>query len=129
MKTADHTNFVSVLSEEKPVMIFFHYKTEEAQANKIKHELKGIVTELPLLPLYEYIIDDCEENQTLADFIGVTKTPILFFFKNGNFHRFKNKTFTQQSILSFIGHSKPYKHPEDETEQKPKKGKKEKAVD
>jgi hypothetical protein len=126
MKTADHTNFVTVLSEEKPAMIFFYYKAEESQANKIKQDIDSICLDLPLLPAYEYVIDDSAENHTLAEFVGVTKTPIIVFFKAGNFHRFKNKKFTKASIVEFIGHSKPYKEPETEKVAKPAKAKKQK---
>ena len=112
MNTADHTNFVSVLSEEKPVMVFFHRLSDATYAKKIKIELDSISKELPLLPLYEFVIDDNTENENLSEHIGVAKTPILIFFKHGNFHRFKIKGFTKPSILEFIGHKKPYKLPE-----------------
>lgn len=108
MKTADHTNFVSVLSEEKPVMIYFHHLADAAQTQKTKIILKAIEKELPLLPLYEYIVDGNEENQLLADFIEVTETPVFIFYKNGNFHRYKDKTFTKKSISEFIGNKKLY---------------------
>lgn len=108
MQVAKHTNFVSVLSEEKPVLVFFHHKTEAAQSKKIKLVLKSIEKELPLLPLYEYIIDDCEENEILAEFLNISKTPILLFFKNGNFHRYKDKAFNKLAIMQFIGNTKNY---------------------
>lgn len=108
MKTADHTNFVSVLSEEKPGMILFYEKSDLAQVKKIKAILEPISQELPLLPLYEYVIDQNEGNEILAEYLDLTKTPVFLFFKNGNFNRYKNKTFTREAILTFIGYTKPY---------------------
>lgn len=122
MKIADHTNFVSVLSEEKPVMIYFHHRADAAQTQKIKVILKAIEKELPLLPAYEYIVDDSQENQLLADFIEVTDTPVFIFYKNGNFHRYKDKTFTGKSISQFIGNKKLYS-------EKPEKPEKSKSLD
>lgn len=108
MNTADHTNFISVLSEAKPSMIFFHHKADAAQTAKIKIILKAIEKELPLLPLYEYVVDANEENQILSEYIEVTETPVFIFYKEGNFHRYKDKNFTKKSISAFIGNKKLY---------------------
>jgi hypothetical protein len=108
MKKADHTNFVSVLSEAKPVLIYFHHKADAAQTQKIKAILKSVEKELPLLPLYDYTVDATDENQLLADFIEVTETPVFIFYKNGNFHRYKDKIFTKKSISQFIGNKNLY---------------------
>lgn len=103
MEQASYKNFVSVLSEDKPVMVFFHHKAEASQTQKIKDILKKIKKEMPLLPLYEYVVDENEQNQLLCDYIEVDQTPVLIFFKNGCFHRYKAKGFTEKSILQFIG--------------------------
>lgn len=117
MKQADHTNFISVLSEEKPVMVYFHHRADAAQTEKIKAILKPIEKELPLLAVYEYVVDSCEENEVLAEYIEVTETPVIIFYKNGNFHRYKDRIFNKKSISSFIGNKNIYI----EQEEKPKK--------
>lgn len=108
MLTADHTNFVSVLSEEKPVMVFFHELKTPANTTKIRDTLKEIKKVLPLLPLYEFVIDQDENNLALAEYLEFANLPVLIFYKGGNFHRFKPNNFTKKSILSFIGNRKPY---------------------
>jgi hypothetical protein len=108
MNKASYENFVSVLSEKKPSMVFFHHKADAAQTQKIKTILKGIEKELPLLPAYEYVVDASEGNQYLAELLGVSNTPILIFYKEGNFHRYKDKTFTKKSIAQFIGNKNLY---------------------
>lgn len=108
MKKADHTNFVSVLSEAKPVLIFFHHRADAAASQKIKTVFKTVEKELPLLPLYEYVVDQNEENQILAEYIEVTETPVCIFYKGGNFHRYKDKLFNKKSIMSFIGNKNIY---------------------
>jgi hypothetical protein len=108
MNKASYENFVSVLSEKKPAMVFFHHKADAAQTQKIKTILKGIEKELPLLPAYEYVVDASEGNQYLAELLGVSNTPILIFYKEGNFHRYKDKTFTKKSIAQFIGNKNLY---------------------
>lgn len=123
MKIADSRNFVSVLSEEKPPMVFFHYKAEAAQAKKIALTLNTIAKDLTNLPLYEYIIDQSEENQVLADYLDLNATPILLFFKEGQFHRYKDKNFTKKSILQFIGNNRLYKKVEETNEESTDKDK------
>jgi hypothetical protein len=114
MKNAGHTNFIGILSEDKPVMIFFHYKEDESKTNKIKNILKDIEKDLPLLNIYDYLIDLDEANQTLANHLDVSATPLLVFFKEGSFHRYKDKLFTKPSILQFIGNKKIYQLTKDD---------------
>lgn len=111
MDKVDHSNFITVLSEEKPVMIFFHHKADAAQTQKIKIVLKSVEKDLPLLPLYEYIIDQNDENQILAEYIEVIDTPVFIFYKGGNFHRFhiyKPNKFNKKVIMQFIGNKNLY---------------------
>jgi hypothetical protein len=115
MNKAGYENFVSVLSEKKPVMVFFHHKADAAQTQKIKTLLKGIEKELPLLPAYEYVVDLNEGNQVLAEYLGLSNTPIIIFYKEGSFHRYKDKTFTKKSIMQFIGNKNLYVEASEQT--------------
>lgn len=117
MKEANSKNFISMLSEDKPVMCFFHYKAEESQVKKIKEIVKAIEKKLPLLPAYEYIIDENPENQLLCDVMEVSSTPVLIFYKDGCFSRYKDKQFSEASIMQFIGNKKQYM-PAEESEKK-----------
>ena len=117
MKIANHLNFVSIMSEEKPPMVFFHYKDETKESKKIKTTLALIQKELPLLSIYEFIIDENINNEIIADYMDLNKTPIVLFFKNGGFHRYKDKNFTKPSLMHFIGNKKLYKNVEDSEKQ------------
>jgi hypothetical protein len=120
MKELSYKEFVSAISEEKPAMIFFHYLADEKYSLKIQEVLKKIQPKFPLLNIYEYLIDKNEDNQNLADLLEIQQTPVLIFFKNGNFHRYKNKQFTEKSIISFIGNPNLYQPNSELQPQKPK---------
>ena len=108
MLRADCKNFVSVISDEKPVLIFFRHLAQEAVTKKIETILLKIKKELPLLPLYDFIIDDNEENQVLCDFLEVNNAPVLVFYKDGCFSRYKSKMFNDKAIKEFIGGKSTY---------------------
>lgn len=118
MKEANSKNFISMLSEDKPVMCFFHSKVEESQVKKIKEIVSSIQKKLPLLPAYEYIIDESPENQLLCDVMEVSSNPVLIFYKDGCFNRYKDKQFSEASIMQFIGNKKQYMIDEDKEKKK-----------
>jgi len=120
MKEANSKNFISMLSEDKPVMCFFHYKAEESQVKKIKEIVTSIQKKLPLLPAYEYIIDENPENQLLCDVMEVSSTPVLIFYKNGCFNRYKDKQFSEASVMQFVGSKKQYMLDEEKDKEKKK---------
>lgn len=109
MQIANTSNFVSIISEEKPAMIFFHTSENESENKKIKTAISLVEKELPLLNVYEYHIDENDDNEFLADMLDFKKVPVLVFFKDGSLHRYKNKLFTKASITHFVGGGKTYK--------------------
>ena len=119
MQVANTTNIVSVMSEEKPAMILFYSKEQEAEAKKIKTTVALIEKSLPLLNTYEFITDENSQNSIFTEYLELKKMPVLVFFKDGSFHRYKDKIFTRPSITHFIGSSKLYKP--QETSDKPAK--------
>lgn len=108
MIKVDASNFVSVISGDKPVLIFFHHKAQEAITKKINTNLLKIKKNLPLLPLYEFIVDETEENIILCDFVEINNAPVLIFYKDGCFSRYKAKDFSEKSLIEFIGNKKLY---------------------
>lgn len=105
MKTATSQDFISILSTEKPSMVLFRYKKEEPVFIKI---LNDLLKEYPLLESYEYIIDENEDNQILSEYLEIETTPVLIFYKNGNFHRYKDKHFSKKTLSLFLGSKKIY---------------------
>jgi hypothetical protein len=57
---------------------------------------------------YEYIIDENQDNQILAEYLEVDFTPVLIFYKNGNFNRYKDKYFSKKTLSLFLGSKKNY---------------------
>lgn len=114
MKPATSKDFISILSEEKPPMILFRYKKEKPTFVKILDEL---LKDYPLLNAYEYIIDENEDNRVLAEHLEVETTPVLVFYKNGSFNRYKDKNFSKKTLTLFLGSKKNYALPEN-SEQK-----------
>lgn len=118
MKIANSKDFIGIICEDKPAMIFFHYKDEENDAKKIKAVLKELHKDFPLLSSYEYIIDDNDDNLLLAQHLDVSKTPILVFYKDGCFNRYKDKYFNKKTLGVFIGSKRLYGKPAKEKETK-----------
>lgn len=114
MKSANSKNFISILSEEKPPLVLFRYKEEKPSFLKILNEL---LKEYPLLNAYEYIIDENEDNIVLAEHLEVDTTPVLVFYKNGCFNRYKDKNFSKKTLSLFLGSKKNYSLP-NESKQK-----------
>ncbi len=108
MLTVNAKSFISMLSEEKPVVCFYHSKEEDENILKIKDVLKNIKKELTLLPLYEFIRDEDEENEYLCDVMEIAKYPILVMYKDGCFNRYKAKEFSEKEILKFLGNKTIY---------------------
>ena len=102
-------DFIYVLTNEKPIIMFCHYKAEASESKKIKSLLEQIKKDLPLLPLYEFIVDENDKNLELAENIGILKTPILLCYKDGSLSRYKDTNFTKNDVLKFIGNSNIYK--------------------
>lgn len=110
MEKATSKNFISILAEDKPPLILFRY-TEDEQSDKIKETLKELHSDFPLLNTYEYIIDENDDNEILAENLGIAKTPLLVFYKNSCFNRYKDKLFTKKALATFIGSKKTYAKP------------------
>lgn len=110
MQKATSKDFISILAEDKPSLILFRY-TEDEQANKIIQTLKEVRSDFPLLKPYEYIIDESNDNETLAEHLGIVKIPLLVFYKNSCFNRYKDKIFTKKALITFIGSKKTYAKP------------------
>ncbi|NCQ52259.1 hypothetical protein GW796_10310 [archaeon] len=108
MKVSGSKNFIGMLSEDKPLLCFFHNKKEDKNIQKIKDILIKVKKELPLLPLYEYVVDDSDENQQLCDIVEINVLPILIVYKDGCFSRYKDKKFTEAEILKFVGNKRQY---------------------
>ena len=108
MEKASSKNFVSIISEEKLPLVLFRLKEDKLPFMKI---LNDLLKEYPLLNFYEFIIDENEENTILAQHLEVTFTPVLFFYKNGCFNRYKDKHFSQKTLSLFLGSKKTYDLP------------------
>lgn len=102
-------DFIFALSNEKPIIMFCHYKAEASESKKIKNVLEQIKKDLPLLPLYEFIVDENDKNIELAENVGISKTPILLCYKDGSLSRYKDNNFSKNDVLKFIGNSNIYK--------------------
>lgn len=113
MKSATSKDFIGILSEEKPPLVLFRYKDEKPVFMKI---LKDLLKGYPLLNAYEYIIDASEDNQILAEHLEVETTPVLIFYKNGNFNRYKDKNFSKKTLAIFLGSKKNYALTETDSE-------------
>lgn len=111
LKQASSKNFVSILGEEKPPLVLFRYKEEVPPFMKL---LSDLVKGYPLLNVYEYVIDETEDNTILAEYLEVDFTPVLIFYKNGNFNRYKDKHFSKKTLDLFLGSKKTYALPEKE---------------
>ncbi len=110
MLTANAKNFISMLSEEKPVVCFYHSKEDSDNENviKVKEVFKNIKKELTLLSVYEFIRDGDEESEYLCDVMEIAKYPILVMYKDGCFNRYKAKGFSEKEILKFLGNKNIY---------------------
>lgn len=105
MKPANSKDFISILSEEKPPLVLFRYKSEKPSFIKLLDEL---AKDYPLLNIYDYVIDDNKDNELLAEHLEVEVTPVLVFYKNGSFNRYKDKNFTKKTLSLFLGSKKTY---------------------
>lgn len=110
MKKATSKDFISILAEDKPPLILFRCIDDEP-ADKIVETLKEVHSEFPLLNIYEYIIDENDGNGYLAENLGIVTTPLLVFYKNSCFNRYKDKIFTKKALTTFIGSKKTYAEP------------------
>ncbi len=108
MQVANSKNFISMLSEDKPVVCFYYKKEDEAQVKKIKEALLKIEKSLTLLPLYEFVTNDNPDNERLCEEMGIVDRPLLVVYKEGCFNRYKDKQFTEDAILQFLGNKKIY---------------------
>jgi hypothetical protein len=116
MQVANSENFVNMLSEEKPVLCFFHRQKEDAQVPVIKQALTKLEKQLPLLPLYEFITDATPANKQLCDIIEIVDKPVLVIYKNGNFSRYKDKQLNEKSIAAFLGNKSIYQETKEDQE-------------
>lgn len=112
MKSATSKDFIGIISEEKPPLVLFRYKNEKPLFMKI---LKDLLKGYPLLNSYEYIIDESEDNTILAEHLEIETTPVLVFYKNGNFNRYKDKNFSKKTLSIFLGSKKNYAITENDT--------------
>lgn len=108
MKPSNSKNFVSMLSEELPVVCFFHKKSDDVQIKKIKEILLKVEKQLPLLPLYEFVTDENPDNERLSEVMEIASNPVIIIYKDGCFNRYKDKKFTELEITQFIGGKKIY---------------------
>lgn len=108
MLHASSKNFVSILSEDKPPLVLFRYKEDKPNFLKL---LNDLTKDYPLMNIYEYIIDETQDNETLANNLEVNTTPVLIFYKNGNFNRYKDKNFSKKTLSLFLGSKKNYELP------------------
>ncbi len=116
MQVANSENFVNMLSEERPVLCFFHRQKEDTQVPAIKQILTKLEKQLPLLPVYEFVTDATPENKKLCDVIEIVDKPVLVIYKNGNFSRYRDKQLNEKSILAFLGNTAIYKEVKEEKE-------------
>lgn len=110
MQKATSKDFLGILAEEKPPLIIFRY-AEDDLADKVKATLKELKKDFPMLCSFEYIIDESPENEELANHLEILKTPLLVFYKNSCFNRYKDKAFTKKALSTFIGSKKTYAKP------------------
>lgn len=115
MKRATSKDFISIISEEKPPLILFRYNNEKPTFMKL---LTDLLKGYPLLNSYEYIIDESKDNQILAEHLEIETTPVLMFYKNGNFNRYKDKHFSKNTLSIFLGSKKTYAITETKTKTK-----------
>lgn len=116
MQVANSENFVTMLSEEKPVLCFFHPQKEETQVIAVKQILDKLKKQLPLLPLYEFITDETPANKKLCEIVEIVDKPVIVIYKNGNFSRYKDKQLNEKSILAFLGNKAIYQEVKQEKE-------------
>ncbi len=116
MKIVNRKDFISMLSEDLPVLCFFHEKEEDGQIKEIKEILIKIENQLPKLKTFEYIRNLTEEDEELCDVMEIAKYPILVIYKGGNFSRYKAKEFSEKEILKFLGNTKIYENKTKEIE-------------
>jgi len=116
MQVANSENFVNMLSEEKPVLCFFHRQKEDTQVPVVKQILTKLEKQLPLLPVYEFVTDATPANQQLCDIIEIVDKPVLVIYKNGNFSRYRDKQLNEKAILAFLGNTAIYKEAKVEQE-------------
>ena len=108
MKLVNAVDFISVLSEPLPPMILYYSEEQKKEADKIKKLIEKLEKKLPLLKVFEFITDANDSNQRLSEEMEVNNTPILIFYKNGCFNRYKDKIFTEKSIEKFVGNKSIY---------------------
>ena len=114
MKTATSKDFISMVSEEKPAVCFYHKKEEDAQVKKTKEILLKIKKEYVLLPMYEFLTDANPDNEQLCEVLEIADRPMLIIYKDGCFSRYKDKKFTEKEIVKFIGNKRLYSPQEKE---------------
>lgn len=108
MKAVNSKSFIGMLSEEKPVLCFFHRVKEDAHVPVIREIIKKLEKELPLLPVYEFVTDESPANQELVDVIEIVDKPVLIIYKNGCFSRYKDKLFNEKAVSQFLGSKTTY---------------------
>lgn len=116
MQVANSENFINMLSEEKPVVCFFHSKKEDDKIPAIKQILVKLEKQLPLLPVYEFITDETPANKQLCETVEIVDKPVLVIYKNGNFSRYKDKQLNEKSIVAFLGNKNIYMEAEEKKE-------------
>lgn len=116
MKPVNKKNFVSMLSEDLPVLCFFYEKNEDNPNKQIK-EIKDVVIkiekQLPKLKTFEFVRNMTEDDEYFCDMMEIAKYPILIIYKDGCFSRFKSKDFSEKEILKFLGNTKIYQEKEE----------------
>lgn len=117
MKKATSKDFIGIIAEEKPPLFLFRYK-KDPHSDKIAMLLEELSPEFPLLNIYEYIIDENKDNELLAEHLELDKTPLLVFYKNSCFNRYKDKNFNKKALSLFLGSKRIYAKPPKEKEEK-----------
>lgn len=108
MKIVNRTDFISMLSEDLPILCFFHEKEENNQIKEIKETILKIEKNLPRLKTFEFLRNATEADEQLCDIMEIATYPILVIYKGGNFSRYKAKEFSEKEILKFLGNTKIY---------------------
>jgi hypothetical protein len=116
MKIVNRTDFISMLSENLPVLCFFHEKEENNQIKEIKDAILKIEKDLPRLKTFEFIRNATEADEQLCDIMEIATYPILVVYKGGNFSRYKAKEFSEKEILKFLGNTKIYESQKSKSE-------------
>ncbi len=111
MKNVNRKDFISMLSEDLPVLCFFHEKdADSSQVKEIRDTIIKIEGQLPRLKTFEFIRNLTEEDEQMCDIMEIANYPILIVYKGGNFSRYKAKDFSEKEIIKFLGNTKIYEN-------------------